>query len=203
MNKHRYEKDEMQKLADKVSEKALKEYFPLEFQRTLHLIRQHDLVGVMMAKAMERGEFDNLEGAGKPLNLSENPFEPNELHMVHKILKDNGFAPYWIELGKEIDILRANLNREVDLFQKYTEMVFSEKRGSGAIRRYEHKKENFYIQTREHLELISKKILDYNLNCPVSRLGRANFDIDDEMSRIVKDIETLIDNQKVCGLPTS
>jgi hypothetical protein len=145
----------------------------------------------MMAKAMEQGEFDNLEGAGKPLILNEDPFEPNELHMVHKILKDNGYAPYWIELGKEIDILRVKLNKEIDHFKKYMQMVFSEKRSSGAIHRFEHKKNDFYIQTRNHLEEISKKILDYNLNCPVSHLGRANFDIDDEMNCIVKDIETL------------
>jgi len=190
MNKPRYEEEQMkQNISDKVFEKTLKEDFPLEVQRALHLVRQHDLVGAMMTKAIERGEFDNLEGSGKPLNLDENPFEPNELHMVHKILKDNGYAPYWMELGKEIDILKEKLNNEVAIFKKYTQMVFSEKRSSGAIRRYEYKKNNFYIQSREHLKEISKKILDYNLNCPVSRLGRANFDIDDEMSRIIKDID--------------
>lgn len=190
MNKPRYEEEQMkQNISDKVFEKTLKEDFPLEVQRALHLVRQHDLVGAMMTKAIERGEFDNLEGSGKPLHLDENPFEPNELHMVHKILKDNGYAPYWMELGKEIDVLKEKLNKEVDIFKKYTQMVFSEKRSSGAIRRYEYKKNNFYIQSREHLKEISKKILDYNLNCPVSRLGRANFDIDDEMSRIIKDIE--------------
>lgn len=190
MNKHRYEKEPMKRnLSDKVFEKTLKEDFPLEVQRALHLVRQHDLVGAMMTKAIERGEFDNLEGSGKPLHLDENPFEPNELHMVHKILKDNGYAPYWMELGKEIDVLKEKLNKEVDIFKKYTQMVFSERRSSGAIRHYEYKKNNFYIQSREHLKEISKKILDYNLNCPVSRLGRVNFDIDDEMSRIIKDIE--------------
>lgn len=194
MEKQRYEKDKMQQLADKVSEKALKEDYPLETQRTLHLIRQHDLVGVMMKKAVERGEFDNLEGEGKPLILNENPFEPNELHMAHKILKDNGYAPYWIELGKEIDILRVKLDKEINHFKKYARMFFNEKRSNGTIRRFEYKKNDFYIQTRNHLEEISKKILDYNLNCPVSRLGRANFDVDDEMNRIVKDIETFCSN---------
>lgn len=194
MNKPSCEKDQIQKIANKVSDKTFKEYYPLELQRTLHLIREHDLVGAMLDKAMERGEFDDLEGAGKPLDLNENPYEQNELHMVHKILKDNGFAPYWIELGKEVDVLRAKLNNEVDHFKKYTQMVCGEERSSGAIRRYEQKKHNFYLQTREHLEEISKQILDYNLNCPISSLGRANINIDDEMSRIVNDIEKSIAN---------
>lgn len=192
MNKPLYEKDHMQKLADQVSEKAWKKDFPLEVQRTLHLVQQHDLVGVMLKKAMERGEFDNLEGTGKPLNLGDNPFLPDEMHMAYKILKDNGYAPYWIELGKQIDAIRAKLNKEVDDFKKYTHMVFSEKRSSGAIRRYEQVKNSFYIQSRKYLEEISKKILDYNLHCPLS-LGRANLNIDGEMNHIVEDIEKLIE----------
>ncbi|HEX3012575.1 MAG TPA: DnaJ family domain-containing protein [Syntrophomonadaceae bacterium] len=193
MEKPRNEK-KMQKLADKVAEKALKENYPLETQRTLHLIQQHDLVGVMMAKAKEQGEFDNLEGEGKPLSLAENPFEPDELHMVHKILKDNGYAPYWIELSKEIDLLWVKLNQEVDHFKKYTKIFFGGKRSSVALKRYEQKKKDFYIQVRENLEEISKKILDYNLHCPVLHLGRANFNLENEMDRIVEDIETLCSN---------
>ncbi|MEN6348978.1 MAG: DnaJ family domain-containing protein [Syntrophomonas sp.] len=189
MNRHKYERDQIQKLADKVSEKAWKKDFPVEVQRTLHLVKQHDLVGAMMKKAMELGEFDNLEGAGKPLDMEDNPFAAPDLHMAYKILKDNGYAPYWIELGKEIEIMRAKLNKEVDHFKRYTQMVFSEKRSSGAIQRYEQKKNDFYIQSRERLQEIWGKILDYNLQCPVSWLGRANFDVDDEMSCLVKDIE--------------
>lgn len=190
MNKYK-EENKIQILADRIFEKSYKEDFPFEMQRTLHLIRQHDLVGTMMAKAMEQGDFDNLEGAGKPLNLNENPFEPNELHMAHKILKDNGYAPYWIEINKEIDTLRAALNKEIDNFKKYTQIVFSEKRSGRAIHHYEQKRRNFYIQCREQLQEISKKILDYNLNCPVSTMGRSNFDAEIEMSRIVEDIENL------------
>ncbi|HWP95302.1 MAG TPA: DnaJ family domain-containing protein [Syntrophomonadaceae bacterium] len=196
MNKQRYEKEQMQKLTDKVSEIAWKEDWPAEVQRALHLVRQHDLVGALMKKAVEQGEFDNLEGAGKPLDLGENPFAPDEMHMAYKILKDNGYAPHWIELSKEIDVIREKLNKEVEHFKKYTRMVFSERRSSGAIRRYEQIKTTFYTQSREHLEEISKKILDYNLNCPVSRLGRANFDIDDEMSCITKDIEKFTEDIK-------
>ena len=156
------------------------------------LVQRYDRVGALLAEAMERGEFDNLEGAGKPLNLEDNPFVPDEMHMAYKILKDNGYAPQWIELGKEIEALRAKLNKEIDYFKGYTQIVFSEKRSSAAIRRYELKKKDFYNQSRERLVEISKKILDYNLQCPVSTLGRSNSDIDDQMSRIIKDIEKLM-----------
>ncbi len=205
MNNHRYA-DEQKKLniTEKRVEKSLQyDDFPFEMQRMLHLIRQHGLVGAMMAKAIEQGEFDNLEGAGKPLNLDESPFEPDELHMVHKILKDNGYAPYWIELGKEINTLRTKLDKEVDDFKKYTQIVLNEKRSSRAIRHYEQKKKHFYRQSRERLEEISKKILDYNLHCPVSTLGRFNFDVEVEMNCLVEGIEKLIKGQKERGLPVS
>jgi len=192
MNNYKYEDDQIkQNIADRISEKSLKEDFPFEMRRTLHLIGQHDLVGALMKKAMEQGEFDNLEGTGKPLDLDEKPFEQTELHMVNKILKDNGYAPYWIELNKEINTLRANLDQEVEYFKKYTQIVLSEKRSAWAISRYEQKKKRFYHQCRESLAEISKKILDYNLHCPVSTLGRSNLDIEVEMRRIVEDIEHL------------
>jgi hypothetical protein len=192
MSKPRSEKDPMQKLAEQASEKAWKADFLVEVDRAQHLARQHDLVGLLIKQAMERGEFDNLEGAGKPLDLSENLFAQDDMHMAYKILKDNGFAPYWMELGKEIDTLRAKLNQEVDDFKKYTGMVFSQRRSSGAVSRYEQRKKAFYAQSRENLEEISKKILDFNLQCPVSTLGRSNFDVDGEMNNIMKDIEDLM-----------
>jgi len=179
----------MKNIADIVFDRTIKEDFGIDMQQTLHMIRCHDLVGTMIAEAMERGEFDNLEGAGKPLNLEENLFEHTDLHMVHKILKDNGFAPYWIELGKEIDTLRIKFNKDVDYFKRYTRIIFSEKRSSAAMRQYELKKNDFYTKCREQLGEISKKILDYNLNCPVTQLGRANFDVNEEMSSLIKDIE--------------
>lgn len=191
---HRFKGVEnMKDIADKVRDKSLKKDYGIDMQHTLHLIKCHDMVGEMIAQVKARGEFDNLEGAGQPLNLDENPFE-GDLHMAHKILKDNGFAPYWIELGKEIDALKLKLDKEVDYFQRYTRIVFSEKRSAPALRQYEQKKHDFYTQSQERLVEISKKILDYNLHCPVMHLGRANFDVDEELSRLIKDIESLIPN---------
>lgn len=54
-------------------------------------------------EAMEDGAFDHLECAGKPLDLSENPFEDPADRMAHRLLKNNGFTPAWIEEAKEIE----------------------------------------------------------------------------------------------------
>ena len=44
-----------------------------------------------MLKAMEQGEFDNLEDR-QTLNLTDASYDPYGLHMALKILKDNGFC---------------------------------------------------------------------------------------------------------------
>jgi hypothetical protein len=54
-------------------------------------------------EAMDEGAFDHLDGTGLPLALDENPYEDPAQRMAHRILRNNGFAPAWIEEAKEID----------------------------------------------------------------------------------------------------
>ncbi|MEQ8175736.1 MAG: DUF1992 domain-containing protein [Syntrophomonadaceae bacterium] len=179
-----------------MSDKSIEEEIMIKAQKAKRLARYmsstQDLVEGQIEKAMKRGDFNNLEGSGKPLNFDENPYEPPEMRMVIKILKDNDFAPYWVELGKEIDAGQARLRSSVEAFKSYTRMTYSQKRSSGALHRFDKRKAAFYAESREHLEVLSKKILDYNLHCPTFRLGRSNFTVDDEMYQIIHEIETYI-----------
>jgi hypothetical protein len=63
----------------------------------------HFIAERKIREAMEEGAFDHLEGAGKPLDLTEHPFEDPSLRMAHRLLKNNGFAPGWIEEAREIE----------------------------------------------------------------------------------------------------
>ncbi|MDD3895266.1 MAG: DUF1992 domain-containing protein [Syntrophomonadaceae bacterium] len=152
-----------------------------------------DLVEQQILKAQERGDFDNLRGAGKKLNLEEHPMQPPELRMPYKILKDNGFAPFWIELGKEIDQDFENLAKELELFKKYTAIFYRDKNHSDtALKRYESRKEHFYYERHLDLQKITKKVIDYNLACPTFRLGRANIIVEEEIDRIKSIVESFI-----------
>ncbi|MEW6613283.1 MAG: DnaJ family domain-containing protein [Pseudomonadota bacterium] len=53
-------------------------------------------------EAMQRGEFDNLPGAGKPLQLEDLSMVPAELRMAYKVLKNAGCLPPELELQREI-----------------------------------------------------------------------------------------------------
>jgi hypothetical protein len=67
-------------------------------------------------EAMEEGAFDHLDGAGQPLHLDENPYEDPAQKMAHRILRNNGIAPAWIEEGKEIDLeIRRLRSRDAGL----------------------------------------------------------------------------------------
>jgi DnaJ homolog subfamily C member 28 len=61
------------------------------------------LIDKKIREAMTRGEFDDLSGKGKPIDLSENPFDDPDWRMAHRMLRNAGFAPAWIEERKDID----------------------------------------------------------------------------------------------------
>jgi hypothetical protein len=69
-------------------------------------------------KAIEAGEFENLPGKGKPLDLRAYFETPEELRMAYSILKSNDFAPQEVEVLKEIDALRKRLESCADEEQK-------------------------------------------------------------------------------------
>src|SRR5258706_1898598 len=54
-------------------------------------------------EAMEEGAFNNLRGEGQPLDLEENPYEDPSVRMAHRLLRNNGFAPAWIEEAKDLE----------------------------------------------------------------------------------------------------
>jgi DnaJ family protein C protein 28 len=65
--------------------------------------RLESLTEKRLREAIENGEFDDLPGKGQPVDLKENPFEDPDLRVVHRLLRNAGFAPAWIEERKQID----------------------------------------------------------------------------------------------------
>jgi hypothetical protein len=72
----------------------------------------------MIQQAMARGEFDNLKGKGKPLNLDDYFNTPEDVRMGFSILKSNDFVPEEIERLKEIAELRERLKTATEPEEK-------------------------------------------------------------------------------------
>ena len=60
------------------------------------------IVEAMIKEAMERGDFDNLPGKGKPIDLTEYFETPEEVRLVTSVLKGAGMTPREVDLLKEI-----------------------------------------------------------------------------------------------------
>jgi hypothetical protein len=100
-------------------------------------------------EAMEEGAFEHLDGAGEPLDLSENPFEDPSQRMAHRLLRNNGFAPAWIEEGREIDA-------EIRYVKAHFERLDASERAG-------------------RVELLNRRIAAYNLKTPVASAQKLPF----------------------------
>ncbi|XP_078446175.1 uncharacterized protein LOC144715151 [Wolffia australiana] len=94
--------DRLSSVVDAVKDRKL----PPELRGRANAIRSEtDIANVVeqrIWRSMEEGQFENLPGKGKPLDLTSNPHADPAEDTLYRILSRNGCAPEWIELNKEI-----------------------------------------------------------------------------------------------------
>jgi hypothetical protein len=64
----------------------------------------------IIREGMARGEFDNLKGKGKPLNLDDYFNTPEDIRMGFAMLRSNDFVPEEVEIMKEIAALKEQID---------------------------------------------------------------------------------------------
>jgi hypothetical protein len=109
----------------------------------------HFIAERKIREALEEGAFDHLKGAGKPLNLDDNPFEDPSLRMAHRLLKNHGFLPAWIEEAKEID---------------------------AATRRLRGHRDSRSAEFRKRVDALNRRILLFNLKAPSLTVHKPRFE---------------------------
>jgi DnaJ homolog subfamily C member 28 len=109
-------------------------------------------------EAFEAGAFDDLPCKGKPIPIDTNPYEDSSLWMAHHLLRVNGFAPPWIEEGREIDAELAGLRASL---------------GEGSRRSVE--------EFRERGAELNRRILTYNLKSPSAHFHKRPLNVDAEI----------------------
>lgn len=60
-------------------------------------------------KAIADGEFKNLKGAGKPINLDAYFAAPADVRVGYTLLKNNDFVPMEVEILREIGELKEKI----------------------------------------------------------------------------------------------
>ena len=111
-----------------------------------------------------------MPGKGEPIDLQENPFEDPDLRVVHRLLRNAGFAPAWIEERKDIDaeleLAGTKLTRAWELFSEggKTPLRLS---GQRSVREF-----------REKAAELNERIKMYNLKAPAAVFHRSHIDAD-------------------------
>ena len=142
--------------------------------------RWESLVDQKIREAMEQGEFDNLAGAGQPIDLSENPYEDPDWRTAHRMLRNAGFAPAWIEERKDIDAAleaaRISLARNWRILLNARDTQHHRP----AQARWDKAVESFRTKVAE----LNRRIDGWNLKAPAAGFQRNRIDVDREIDRI-------------------
>ena len=73
-------------------------------------------------EALLRGDFDTLQGSGKPLKMEDDRHVPDDLRLAYKILKNADCLPPEVELKKEIQAAEELLGAISDEREKYRQL---------------------------------------------------------------------------------
>lgn len=139
--------------------------------------RLESLTEKALREAIEKGEFDDLPGKGEPIDLRENPFEDPDLRVVHRLLRNAGFAPAWIEERKDIDAelaaARTKLSRAWAIF------------GRGGSAPSDAEWERSVREFREKVVELNQRVRIYNLKAPAAVFHRRHVDADEIVETII------------------
>jgi hypothetical protein len=115
-------------------------------------------------EAMDDGFFDDLPGKGRPLDLSENPFEDPDCRMAHRLLRNSGHTLPWIEESRDIvqAIERARAAFRVAPRDPATVALF-----------------------RVRVAEINRRVLDFNVRAPVRGVQLLTVEPDIEIERAI------------------
>jgi DnaJ family protein C protein 28 len=137
----------------------------------------------IIRRAMEEGEFDDLPGKGKPLQLDNNPYQDPEWRAAHHILKSSGFSLPWIEALREIENklqeAQTALARSWGWYQAELSRVDgpsqNENEWNRAVKSFD-----------EQITAINEEIRSYNLQAPNERFQLLALNLEQEFERITQ-----------------
>ena len=153
-------------------------------------------------EAQQRGEFDNLPGKGKPLDLTPNPYA-REQEIAFKILKDAGCAPEWIELDKAIRSrlgrARSTLARQWDRCSAQLRELDAQSHGLAVTERpVSSEREREWVRKawqaavvafEQEVQASNQEIVDLNLKVPSPRFQRSKVDAKAEIAQLTGAVE--------------
>ncbi len=143
-------------------------------------------------KAINDGDMSGAPGAGKPLDLGNDPYTPDEMKMAFKVLRDNDILPDWIMEGRELDELREQLLRQITAAARtYQGALGDAKRATGTNRHaLRHHAEVAWKRARrtigEDVRAFNRRINALNLKLPPGLKHRPLINVEREIEKVLK-----------------
>jgi DnaJ family protein C protein 28 len=123
----------------------------------------------IIQQAMREGAFDNLRGKGKPLDLDENPYLDREWQLAYHLLKQNGFAPQFIELRQAIEVELAAARGALARSRAWRQQALERGEDAVFVEAEWGRAKNVFAQA---VDKLNRKIRDFNLHIPTPSLNR-------------------------------
>jgi len=141
----------------------------------------------IIRRAIVEGEFDDLPGKGKPLQIEQNPYQDPDWRSAHHILKSGGFTLPWIESLREIG---TNLQQARDRLSRAWSWR-NDRQGHNSQKEFVESEwmkasENF----RERIASINHQIRAHNLEVPSDRFQLPLVNADQEIERLIRNSES-------------
>ncbi|UIJ37351.1 DUF1992 domain-containing protein [Desulfobaculum bizertense] len=116
-----------------------------------------DLAEERIKAAIDKGDFQNLEGQGKPLELEDDSLIPEDLRMSYKILRNSGHVPPEVQADKDIRTAVDLLNHCKDEKSRYRQMqklnYLLMKTGLGSKRSFSSENE-YYEKILDRIDIV-------------------------------------------------
>jgi DnaJ family protein C protein 28 len=126
------------------------------------------LVEQRIRQAEENGQFDNLPGAGKPLEIDHHP-EAGDKSLAYSILKQHNIAPPEVELGREVDALLAQAAKvRADLRQRRANLLLRHIPTDGDRAMYRALRKKYAARYAAAVREARSKVLTLNIIAPVA-----------------------------------
>lgn len=125
-----------------------------------------DLAEERILAAREQGHFDNLQGAGQPLQRDESALA-GEKALAYHLLKNNDMAPPEIERGQEIDRALRRTDELLATLRHHRDTLLARKRSLASDRRaYNVLRDKTERRYAAELRAINSNILSLNIIAP-------------------------------------
>jgi len=135
----------------------------------------------IIQQAMQEGAFENLPGKGKPLNLEDNPYLDREWQLAYHLLKQNGFAPDFIEQRQQMELELATARQSLARAWGWRRQALVEGKPADWVEAEWGRAKNEF---EKRINEINNQIRKYNLQIPTQSLYKMPIKFDAEIKTL-------------------